>query len=80
MKVKTNIAISESGFLFDPMTGESYSMNQTGREILELIKEEKSEGEIKQIMTSKYDVDDSTFERYFVDFVGMLTHFQIVVK
>lgn len=80
MKVKSNIAISENGFLFDPMTGESYSMNQTGREILELIKEEKSEEEIKQIMTSEYDVDASTFERYLVDFVGMLTHFQIVVK
>lgn len=78
MKIKKNIAISESGFLFDPMTGESYSMNQTGKEILELLKQEKSEEEIKDIMTTRYDVDYLSFERYFVDFTGMLKHFQII--
>lgn len=78
MKVKRNIAISENGFLFNPMTGESFSVNQTGKEILELLKDEKSEKEILQIITLKYDVDIQTLERYYLDFVGMIKHFQIV--
>lgn len=78
MKIKSNIAISESGFLFDPMTGESYSLNQTGREILELLKDGKGEAEIIRKMISEYDIDELTFERYFVDFIGMLKHYKIV--
>lgn len=78
MKVKRNIAISESGFLFDSMSGESYSLNQTGKEILELLQEEKTEEEIIKKMTAEYDVDETTLERYLVDFIGMLNHFKIV--
>jgi len=78
MKIKSNIAISESGFLFDPLTGESYSLNQTGREILELLKMEKSESEIKKTILSSYDIDAPTFERYFIDFISILKTFQIL--
>ena len=38
MKLKRNIAVSESGFLFDPTSGESYSLNEQGLEILNLMK------------------------------------------
>lgn len=78
MKIKDNIAISETGFLFDPLTGESYSLNQTGKEILELLKEGKNEDEISEKMMTDYDVDKLTFERYLVDFIGMLKHFKII--
>ncbi len=30
MNVKKDIAISDSGFVFDPTTGESYSVNPIG--------------------------------------------------
>ena len=33
MKIKTNIALSDSGFLFNPSTGDSYSVNPIGQEI-----------------------------------------------
>ena len=34
-----NLAISDTGFLFDPYTGQTYSVNGTGRAILELLKQ-----------------------------------------
>ena len=46
MKLKKNIAISESGFVFDPHSGESFSVNPIGAEIIELIKREKEFNEI----------------------------------
>ena len=57
MKTKGNIAISESGFLFDPTTGESFTFNPIGLEIFNYLREEKSLDEIKEIMTEKYDID-----------------------
>jgi hypothetical protein len=41
MKLKKDIAISDSGFLFNPSSGDSYSLNPIGVEILKLMQEKK---------------------------------------
>jgi hypothetical protein len=78
MQLKKNIAISETGFLFDPTTGDSYTVNSTGLEILSLLKQNKSNEEVIRFIMDKYDVDPSSFERYYYDFISMLKHFQII--
>ncbi|MCK4923162.1 MAG: PqqD family protein [Bacteroidales bacterium] len=78
MKTKGNIAISESGFLFDPTTGESFTFNPVGLEIFNYLKEEKSLGEITEIMTEKYDIDANNFERYYYDFTSMLNQYHLL--
>ena len=42
MKLKDNIAVSESGFIFNPTTGDSYTANEIGLEIIKCLKEEVS--------------------------------------
>jgi hypothetical protein len=79
MKIKKNLAISETGFVFDPSTGDSYTLNSTGLEIIQMLKEERTQEEIIRKMTHIYDVDANTFERYFYDFTGILKQFQLVV-
>jgi len=78
MKIKSNIAVSETGFIFDPVSGESYSINPVGQEILELLNEGKSVEEITKKMTGEYEIDASSFEKYYYDFLGMLRQFQLV--
>jgi len=78
MKVKKNIAISETGFVFDPSTGDSYTLNDTGLEIVQLIKSGMDKEAIMQSMTQRYDIDIHSLERYFVDFIGMLKYMQLV--
>lgn len=78
MRLKRNIAVSESGFIFDPSTGESYSLNSQGVEILTLLKESKTTEEITAYFISEYEVDREDFERYLVDFTGMLKQFKLV--
>jgi hypothetical protein len=78
MRLKRNIAVSESGFLFDPGTGESYSLNEQGTEILNLMKEKKSDAEITDTMTGIYEVSRDEFEKYYFDFVGMLRQFKLL--
>jgi hypothetical protein len=78
MRLKRNIAISESGFLFDPTGGESYSLNELGLEIINLLREKRSNQEITSIITDKYDVERDDFEKYFYDFLGMLKQFKLL--
>ncbi len=72
MIVKGNIALSDNGFVFNPATGDSFTLNETGKVVLTLIKEGKSLEQITNFMKEKYDVDDVTLERYLADFVSDL--------
>ena len=78
MRIKRNIAISESGFLFDPTGGESYSLNAQALEIFNLLKEKKSNEEVKKIITENYDVAPDDFEKYYFDFLGMLKQYRLL--
>lgn len=72
MKIKNNIAISDSGFVFNPSTGESYSVNPIGIEMINMIKEGKSFEEISKVMLLKYNTDKTTFEKDYNDFIHQL--------
>ena len=78
MRIKKNIAISDTGFVFNPTTGDSYSINQVGREILGYLSEDNSKDEIISLMTSEYDIDAPSFEKYFFDFLSMLRQFELL--
>jgi len=78
MRLKRNIAISESGFMFDPSSGESFSLNRVGQEILELISKNQAYEEIRKELQEKYEVDTLSFEKYFYDFVNSLKHFNLI--
>ena len=73
MKIKKNIALSESGFVFDPATGDSFTTNPIGLEIIKLLKEGKSPQEISSSIVKKYLIDEETFEKDNYDFLNMLS-------
>jgi len=77
LKIKANIAISDTGFVFNPSTGDSFTLNPTGLELLRMIHQAKNEDEITAHFTEKYDVDVQTFERYYVDFTSMLRQMEL---
>lgn len=80
MELSKNIAVSDSGFLFNPASGESFSLNQSGKDLLNLIKDGKNEEEIGAIFLAKYDVDKSTFEQDYQDFVKVIEQYQLSEK
>lgn len=79
MKVRKNIAISDSGFLFNPTTGDSYSVNPIGQEILQLLQDEKSEEEIMKHIVKDYMIDKDTVEKDLYDFLNMLQNYKLIV-
>jgi len=78
MKIKSKLAISESGFIFDPTTGDSFSLNPIGAEIANMIKSECQDEEIKFHILEKYDIDEATFEKDFYDFKNALKQFNLL--
>jgi len=77
MKVRKNIAISDSGFLFNPSSGDSYSVNPIGQEIIQLLQEEKSEQEIMDYILKEYMIDKNTVEKDLYDFLNMLKNYKL---
>lgn len=77
MKIKKNIALSDSGFVFDPSSGDSFSTNPIGLEIIKLFKEGKSIENIKNELLSKYMTDETTLEKDIYDFFQMLVKLNV---
>jgi len=77
-KIKSNIAISDTGFIFNPANGESFSTNPIGIEIFNLIKQAKHQEEIFENMLEKYNTDKNTIEKDYNDFVQTLNQFQLL--
>lgn len=80
MKLKNNIAVNENGFLFDPNSAESYSLNKTGQLIIKLIAEGKTEAEITETVTAQYDVESIVLQRYLNDFTMLLQQMNLLQK
>lgn len=78
MKLKKNIATSEEGFIFNPATGDSFSTNAIGSDIILLLKESKSIPIIIETICEKYDVDRSLFEKDLDDFASQLKDYNIL--
>lgn len=78
MRIRKNIATSDEGFLFNPTTGDSFSTNVIGSEIINLLKQDKSPVEISDIICERYDVDKILFERDLEDFTSLLKEYSIL--
>lgn len=78
MRLKKNIAISDTGFLFNPSTGDSYSVNPVGMEIIRMLQGDKPKGEIMQRIMNDYICDEATFEKDYYDFTMMLRNYKLV--
>ncbi len=72
MRFKKNIATSDTGFIFNPASGDSFSSNTIGSEIFSYFKEDKSRKEIISLICDKYDVDKNQLEKDLEDFFSQL--------
>lgn len=77
MNIKKDVAVSDSGFVFNPATGESFSVNPIGTEIIRMIKENKSSQEIVDFVIDHYQTDSVTIDKDFNDFMEMLNLYSL---
>ncbi|MCC6549383.1 MAG: PqqD family protein [Ignavibacteriaceae bacterium] len=76
--IPENLAVSDSGFLFLPNTGETFSLNEMGRVIFRMLQQKKSEEDIIAEICSEYQVDRSIVSRDVDDFVSQLKNYSLI--
>lgn len=72
MKIKKNIAVSDNGFIFNPATGDSFSSNTLGSEIISAVKRGDTEQQIKAAILERYEVSAEQLDRDWEDWVMQL--------
>lgn len=77
MNIRKNIAVSETGFIFNPLTGDSFSVNETGLFVLQKLKEEANEETILKAFQEEFELDRNTAEIDLNDFLSMLKSYQL---
>ena len=80
MKVLKDLAMSESGFVFNPTSGESFSVNETGMIILNELKKGSDESAIKSKITEQFDVSEMEAEKDFADFTNMMRFYNLMTE
>jgi len=78
MNLKNNIAISDSGFVFNPASGESFSVNPIGLEMLNMLRQGLSTIEIVKNIEKDFQADKSNIERDLNDFIDMMNQYHLM--
>jgi hypothetical protein len=75
-----DLAISESGFLFDPYSGATFTLNNTGRSILRLIQDGRGVEEIESALRKKFEVAEEDLRSDIYEFVNLLKEYHLLPK
>ena len=67
-----DLAISESGFVFDPMSGATFMANATGVCIILALRQGRRRGEIIERLRQEFSVEAGDLESDLGDFVRLL--------
>lgn len=78
MQLNRNIAVSETGFIFNPSSGDSFSVNPVGQDVIRLLKEGKTREEITRTLLEKYAIDAASVDKDMDDFLVMLRNYQLL--
>lgn len=75
-----NLALSDNGFLFDTMTGLTYTLNKTGTMILRSLIEGTATNEIARRVVNRFDVSPEVAARDMEQFMARLGDLGILEK
>jgi len=67
-----DLAVSETGFVFDPYTGSSFNTNATGRWILDGLKRGLGRAEVLAGLRDVFTVEEEDLERDLDEFLFLL--------
>jgi PqqD family protein of HPr-rel-A system len=72
------LAINDEGFVFDPVRGESYTVNKTGLLILRELKAGKSQEDIVKKLVETFDIDEEKARIDLIDFIDRLRSLDLI--
>ena len=66
------LAMSDSGFIFDPVSGATYTTNSTGLAVLDGLKKRLSRDAIVAMLSERWDIGRADLHRDLDEFVQIL--------
>ena len=72
MRISQECVINSQGFLFNTVTGESFSLNSIGLDIVYRMKTDCSEQQLLETLLSEYETDEVTLRSDLSDFLLLL--------
>ena len=77
MSKLAQLAINQEGFVFDPTTGESFTVNHVGLMVLNLLREGKTEAEVAEALGAAYEDVPLEVQADVADFMNRLRDYKI---
>ena len=74
----SHLALSDDGFLFDPTSGHTYTLNSVGTFILRKMIEKYTSEQIIAAVIEEYDVSEEIFSRDLEQFYHFLSEQEII--
>jgi hypothetical protein len=68
----SRMAISDNGFVFDPVTGNSFTLNATGLALLRILRLHRNLDSVLEAVATEYEVPASEAERDVLEFSSVL--------
>lgn len=76
--ISSNLAISDNGFLFMSSTGETFTVNEIGKHILNEMKNRTDIKKIREKILEEYEVSEQILEKDLNDFLSQLNTYKLV--
>ena len=77
-QVLKDLAVSESGFVFDPHTGSTFTLNETGKAVLEGLREGCDLEELAELLDDRFEVGSADVRRDLYEFLRLLRQHGLV--
>ena len=78
--ISSNLAISDNGFLFMSSTGETFTVNEIGKHILNEMKNKTDIEKIREKILEEYEVSEQILEKDLNDFLNQLNIYKLAEK
>ncbi|MBI3813922.1 MAG: PqqD family protein [Nitrospinae bacterium] len=72
MRLVADLAISETGFVFDPSTGHTYRLNRTGMQIVKMLQNDSRIETIAENIAEGFDIDKDGAIEDIKEFISLL--------
>jgi len=76
----SDLAVSESGFVFDPASGATFNVNLAGRAILEELKKAPTLDVITTRLRAEFEVGEADLHNHVLDFVSSLMNYGLLTR
>lgn len=67
-----DLAISETGFIFDPMSGATFTANATGLAIIHALREGRTRGDVIARLRDNFTIEKADLDSDLGDFIRLM--------